>query len=130
MTWRLLTRWSRDDFGTLAECTYMMRHLTWREDDGAWLGEAHGKVAAACYGTADEFDDEDFDMTTYINPSITPTLMDRAWPIARAYCRATWAIGGQPELGAAVTLSHDDASMVAPLRAAIYELVQQHESEA
>jgi len=90
VTYRLLTRYTRDDFNTLAEAQWMLRHLAWREVDGAWLGEQRGRIEASIYG----IDDEEDDMTTYINPETTTDLMDRAWPIARAYCRATWAIGG------------------------------------
>ncbi len=121
MTYRLLTRYTRDDFDTLAEAQWMLRHLAWREVDGAWLGAARGRIEASIYG----IDDEEDNMTTYINPETTTDLMDRAWPIARAYCRATWAIGGQPELSAAHALSHGYEELVTPLRTAIYELCQQ-----
>jgi len=131
MTWHLLTRWSQDQLETLAECTYMMRHLTWREVDGAWLGQAHGKTAAACYGTADEHEEDDMDTTTtYINPRITSSAVDRAWRIAGAYCRARLAVGLTPEIDDARALAAGDDAMVDAYRAAIYEWAQQLAGEA
>ena len=125
MTYRLLTRYTRDDFDTLAEAQWMLRHLAWSEDDGAYLGMDRGRVVAAIYPMMNELEEDDT-MTTYTNPMMTTDMIDRAWPIAAAYCRARVAVGLRPDLEDGYALSHGDDLMAYALRTAIYEWSQMH----
>lgn len=126
MTWTLLTRWSRDSLDTLAEAQWVLRHLAWSEDDGAYLGMDRGRVVAAIYPMIDELEEDDEMTTTYSNPMMTTDMIDRAWPIAAAYCRARVAVGLRPDLEDGHALSHGDDLMADALRTAIYEWCQMH----